>query len=125
MTGAGAKAERDVDQRAERRSEERRRGGAEAKNRMRLAMIAFLAHAPGLYLFAGRTLEPGWLRLNLIAVAATIAAMVIGALALRDQGLAGMGVAVAFMLGHSAWSLTLARAVLAGRALKDRRRSPR
>jgi hypothetical protein len=102
-------------------SGERRRGGNEARARGRLAMVAFLAHAPGLYLLARRTLEPTWMRMNVAAVGATLVAMAIAGVALRDRGLAGAGIAGTWIVGHTAWSAYLAWGVLRGRALRDRR----
>lgn len=84
-------------------------------------MVAFLAHAPGLYVLAGRTLAPAWVRLNVAALVATFLAMGGAGVAMRDRGQVGLGVASAWMLGHFAWSVGLAWGVLRGKALKDRR----
>lgn len=88
-------------------------------------MIAFLAHAPGLVVLGKRPMSATYKRWNLIALGATGLAMAMAGVALRDRGLAGVGVAVAWMLGHFAWSLTLARGVLTGAALEERRKAPR
>ena len=88
-------------------------------------MVAFLAHAPGLYWLAGRTMVPAWARMNVAAVAATFLAMGASGVALSDRGQAGMGIAATWMLGHFAWSVGLAWGVLRGKALRDRRAQPR
>lgn len=88
-------------------------------------MIAFLAHAPGLYVLGKRPMSAAYKRWNVVALAATVVAMVVVGGALHDRGLAGVGAAGAFMVGHFAWSLALARGVLSGGALEERRRAPR
>jgi hypothetical protein len=104
---------------------ERRSAANEKKARGRLAMIAFLAHAPGLYVLGRRPMSEPYKRWNLVALAATTGAMVGAGLALHERGLAGVGVAVAWLIGHTAWSVALARGVLTGSALEERRRAPR
>jgi hypothetical protein len=104
---------------------ERRNEANEARTRGRLAMVAFLAHGPGLYLLAKRPMSSAWLRWNVLALTATATAMVVSAFLLLDRGLAGMGIAVSWMIGHFVWGVLLARGVLSGAALKERRRRPR
>lgn len=104
---------------------ERRSATNERKARGRLAMIAFLAHAPGLYVLGRRPMSPAYRRWNVIALAATALAMAAAGLALHERGQAGVGIAVAWLLGHTAWSVVLARGVLSGAALLERRGNPR
>lgn len=88
-------------------------------------MIAFLAHAPGLIVLGKRPMSAVYKRWNVVALGATAVAMAVAGAALRDRGLANVGIAIAWMLGHFTWSLALARGVLTGAALEERRKAPR
>lgn len=75
----------------------------------RLALIGFLGHAPGLWLVAGHRLDGATARLNVAAALATLAAMA-GGYALHR----GLGLFIAWVVGHFIWSTVLA--VRLGRA---------
>jgi O-antigen/teichoic acid export membrane protein len=76
-------------------------------------VAALLFHALGLRLFAKRRLTPFVLKLNVVALVATAAAM---ALAGLEWGFTG--VAVAWLVGHTVWSITLAVLVHRGVATR-------
>lgn len=80
---------------------------------MNPVVAALLFHAPGLRLFAKRRLTPFAFKLNVVALAATAVAMVLGGL---EYGL--VGVAVAWFVGHTLWSITLAVLVHRGVATR-------
>ena len=71
--------------------------------------MALLFHAPGLRLIAKHRLTPLAFKLNLVAAGATAVAMVLGGLELGARG-----VFVAWLTGHSLWSITLATLVQRG-----------
>ena len=81
-------------------------------NRVSLAAIAFAFHAPGLRLLAGYRLHPPILRLNLAAIALTLAAMTAAGLLERRWP----AVFWAWLVCHFLWSACLTSLVLAGRA---------
>jgi hypothetical protein len=72
-------------------------------------VAALLFHAPGLRLFAKRRLTPLALKLNLVAGGATLLAMAIG---FFERG--ALGAVVAWAVGHTLWSITLATLVHRG-----------
>jgi hypothetical protein len=73
------------------------------------ALAAALFHAPGMRLLTGHRLTPLALKLNVVALAATAVAMVLCGL---ERG--PLGVALAWLAGHTLWSLTLATLVHRG-----------
>lgn len=77
----------------------------------RAAAVAFALHAPGLRWIAGYRIGPRTRRLNLVAGAATLAAMGAGFIATRGTGMVG-----AWLAGHLLWSTYLARSVWTGDA---------
>ncbi len=76
----------------------------------RLALIAFLAHGPGLRLFTSYRFGSDLARTNVIALALTIAAT-LGAAAACAGHRFEAGV-TAFVIGHFCWSIYLARYVV-------------
>lgn len=78
-------------------------------------LTAFLFHAPGLRLFYGMGLSPHTLRVNVVAVILTLAAMcAVGLFAVVDRGWWVFG---AWAVGHVLWGCELARRTwLEGRA---------
>lgn len=72
-------------------------------------LVAALFHAPGLRLLARRRLTPLAFKLNLVAAGATAVAMVLGGVELGARG-----VFVAWAVGHTLWSITLATLVRRG-----------
>ena len=75
--------------------------------RRRLALIGFVGHAPGLWLFARHELGPVTRRWNKVAGGLTLLAMAAGAAA---HGWVGLG--ATWLVGHFAWSLVLALQLL-------------
>jgi len=74
----------------------------------RLALVAFLGHAPGLWLFAGYRLTTPFHRYNVAALMMTAAvSAALAAFSLR-------GALIAWMVGHFAWSTLLAWGVARG-----------
>lgn len=82
-----------------------------------LALVGFLGHAPGLRLVARARFAPGFAPRNLVALALTLAAMVVAGVG-APPGSAAAWVLVAWLIGHFAWSLILAGWILAGGALQ-------
>ncbi len=78
--------------------------------RSRAALLAFLFHAPGLYLLTPYRLSAAQGRTNAVALLLTFAVMGIGAM----QQAWGF-VLVAWLIGHFGWSAYLARTVWRGR----------
>lgn len=76
---------------------------------MKLALIAFVGHGPGLRLFTKYRFSPQLLRTNLVAIALTIAATALAVVVVPEHRLTG-GV-LTFSVGHFAWSFYLARVV--------------
>ena len=76
---------------------------------MNPVVAAALFHAPGLRLFARRRLTPLAFKLNLVALVATAVVMLLGGL---ERG--WVGVLVAWAVGHTLWSITLATLVHRG-----------
>ena len=76
---------------------------------MNPVVAALLFHAPGVRLFARRRLTPLALKMNVVALVATAAVMVVGGL---ERGLTG--VIVAWAVGHTLWSITLATLIQKG-----------
>ena len=76
---------------------------------MNPTLAALLFHAPGLKLFAKRSLTPLAFKLNVVALVATACAMVLGGV---EQG--PLGVLVTWATGHALWSITLATLVHRG-----------
>ena len=74
------------------------------KDRDRLALIALLGHAPALWVFAGRRISGSMMLKNAAALLATFVAMAAGYL---WRG--GPAVLVAWIVGHLAWGMFLAR----------------
>jgi len=70
--------------------------------RGRLALVGFLGHAPGLWIFARHKLDPVTARLNVAAALATVVAVVV---ALVCEG--GFAAFLAWLGGHFAWSAVL------------------
>ena len=68
--------------------------------------MAFLFHAPGLWLFYRQKLAPQLQRQNVLAAGATFLAMAVG---FWSQGLWALG--AAWAVGHVAWGAWLARAL--------------
>lgn len=85
----------------------------------RLAVIGFMGHAPGLKLLGQCRFSPALTRRNLWALGATLAAMAI-AYASAPQGGGWLWLAVAWLVGHFAWSAALARAILSGEGVVPR-----
>jgi hypothetical protein len=73
----------------------------------RLALLGALFHVPGLKLFARTRLSPLLVKLNLVAAVLTVAAM-------GGAWVSGRSVLVAWLVGHLAWSSTLAVLTLRG-----------
>ena len=66
-------------------------------------LVAWLGHAPGLWLFYREAVPVGLRRANLVAVLATLIAMTVAALALRAAW-----VLFAWLAGHVVWGTVLA-----------------
>lgn len=86
--------------------------------RSRAALLAFLFHAPGLYLFTPYLMNSMQGRTNAIALLLTFIAMGLGAL------LSWHFVFVAWLIGHFSWSAYLARLVWLGRCTQAVAKSP-
>jgi hypothetical protein len=80
-----------------------------------LALVGFLFHAPGLKLLARARLSPLTVKLNVIAAALTLAAM-------AEAWLSGRSVLVGWLIGHFAWSATLAMLALRGQVTREAER---
>ena len=76
---------------------------------MNPVVAALLFHAPGLRLFAKRRLTPLAFKLNLVAAGATLLVMAVGFV---ERG--ALGAFVAWAVGHTLWSITLASLVQRG-----------
>lgn len=72
----------------------------------RLALIAFVAHGPGLRLLTSYRFSPALLRINAAALALTVVATA-GAAAMGGEHRVAAGVS-AFVIGHFCWSACLA-----------------
>lgn len=83
---------------------------------VQLALIGFLSHAPGLRLFARVSISPFALRLNLAFAVVTVGAVTAAAWRFSDQVL--QAVVIAWLVGHLAWSSTLAALVLRGHVVR-------
>jgi hypothetical protein len=81
-----------------------------------LAIVGFVGHTPGLKLFVRCRFTPRLVRVNVIAVVLTLAAMA-GAFALADPGERAWSVALAWLVGHFIWSGILALWILLGGAI--------
>lgn len=90
----------------------------------RLALLAFCGHAPGIWLVSGARLTPALARVNLVALALTLAAMA-GAAAIADEGEGLRALALAWLVGHFLWSAAFAAWILGGGALVLPERSDR
>jgi hypothetical protein len=73
----------------------------------RLALLGFVFHAPGLKLFARTRFSALLVKLNLVGAVLTVAAM-------GWAWMSGRSVLVAWLVGHLAWSCTLATLTLRG-----------
>ncbi|MGE0616074.1 MAG: hypothetical protein AB7P04_10575 [Bacteriovoracia bacterium] len=78
-------------------------------SRLRLALIAFTLHAPGLIHFAKYRLRRQTRALNLVFLGATLFAMSFVA---PEEG--GAGILRVWLIGHFAWSVFLAVLVYRG-----------
>lgn len=72
----------------------------------KLAIVAFLLHAPGLKWVCGFRLSPTMFAVNLVAAGATLIASVLALLFARPASGLWPPV-VAFAIGHFAWSFIL------------------
>lgn len=90
----------------------------------RLAILAFCGHAPGVWILSGARLTPALTRVNLVALALTIAAMIAAAL-LAAEGEGGRDLVIAWLVGHFLWSAVFAAWILRGGALVFTDRSDR
>lgn len=102
----------------------------EGASRRALAAVAFAGHVPGLSIAArwrwvpAHRLTPALVRVNVVAVVLTLAAMAAAGLLARD-GERGWAVLVAWLVGHFAWSTIFALWIVAGGACScDRDASP-
>ncbi len=87
--------------------------------RRRLALLAFVGHAPGLKLWGRCRFSPWLTLLNVIAAAATVLAMVLaGVLAPPGSGL--RWVFVTWVVGHFGWSITLSTLIATTAAVHPR-----
>lgn len=82
-----------------------------------LAMLAFAGHYPAVRILGGRALRPEWVRKNVLAICATLAAVgVAGAIGSR-YGHPAIAAISAFSTGHFVWSGWLAWGIAKGVAL--------
>lgn len=89
------------------------------QRRLWLAAVAFAGHIPGLKLFTRTRLTPQLVRVNVVAVALTLAAMGL-AFALSPNGARGFAVLVAWLIAHFAWSFVFATWIVMGGAVVER-----
>ena len=89
------------------------------RRRLWLAAVAFAGHVPGLKLFTRTRLTPPLVRVNIIAVALTLAAMGL-AFALSPAGERAFTVLIAWLIAHFAWSLIFSTWILLGGAVTER-----
>lgn len=81
--------------------------------RPQLAALGFLGHAPGLKLVARVRFCRRFVRVNLIAVGLTLAAMAVAGL-LAPPGAAGLWIFAVWLALHFAWSTILSGWILRG-----------
>ncbi len=82
-------------------------------SRPSLAVLGFLGHAPGLKIVAGARFNTRFVRVNLVAVGLTLAAMAVaGFVAPADLG--GWWVFVVWVVLHFVWSTILSAWILGG-----------
>ncbi len=86
---------------------------------MGLAALAFVFHAPGVVVLAGRRLTRRARRVNLLALALTLLAMAAAYLLAVDGGV-GRAVLVTWLVGHFAWSVLFSVWIARGGALRSR-----
>ena len=82
-----------------------------------MAGLAFCGHVFAIKLVARRRCTPWMVRLNVVAVALTLAAMAIAGV-LAEPGRVGWSVLVAWLVGHFGWSVVLSSWILAGGAVE-------
>ncbi len=83
-----------------------------------LAVLAFAGHYPAVRILGGRRLRPEWVKKNLIAIGATLAAVgAAGAIGSRF-GHPAIAAIAAFSTGHFIWSGWLAWGIATGAALE-------
>ncbi len=82
-------------------------------SRPKLAALGFLGHAPGLKLVARARFCRRFVRVNLVAVSLTLAAMAVAGL-LAPAGAGGRWVFVVWLALHFAWSTILSGWILRG-----------
>ncbi len=90
---------------------------AETESRVGLAALAFVFHAPGVVVLARRRLTLRARRVNLLALALTLLAMIAAYLLAVDGG-AGRAVLVTWLIGHFAWSVVFSSWIALGGALR-------
>ena len=69
-------------------------------------LVAFVGHAPGLWLVYGESLPASMKRANVVAVAVTLLAMVAAAI-VAPHGRAIMAAVAAWLVGHGLWGAYL------------------
>ncbi|MCA9715512.1 MAG: hypothetical protein H6713_39735 [Myxococcales bacterium] len=88
------------------------------RSRARLAALAFVFHAPGVVVLGGRRLTRRARRVNLVALALTLVAM-LAAYELAPAGRAGSATLITWLVGHFAWSVAIASWIARGGALRE------
>jgi hypothetical protein len=73
-------------------------------------VVAFLFHAPGLWIFFRARLSPATVRANVVAVGFTLAAIAIAGAAAKDGGRIA-AVLTAWAIGHVLWGFELVRRI--------------
>lgn len=88
-------------------------------NRRWSALVGFIGHAPGLKLLVPCTFSSRLVGANVIAVVATVAAMLI-AWFVAPEGSGWWWLFIAWVVGHFCWSSVLATWILLGRGLSPK-----
>ena len=91
---------------------------SERSTSARLALLAFLGHAPGLKIFARVRFSRRFVWINTIAIALTLGAMA-GAGVLAPPGAGGWWITVTWGLLHLLWSVIISAWILAGESWRS------